>query len=103
MLDFITDTQIYERVIRGRVPKAKEFVWLATADLKDLYVNKPGRKRMVPFLEILSDLAAKGVEIRLLHAKEPGPAFQGVFYISSRTLQLGEQLLRQRSLQNTED
>jgi phosphatidylserine/phosphatidylglycerophosphate/cardiolipin synthase-like enzyme len=79
MLDFITDTQIYERVIRGRVPKAKEFVWLATADLKDLYVNKPGRKRMVPFLEILSDLAAKGVEIRLLHAKEPGPAFRKDF------------------------
>ena len=79
MLDFITDTQIYERVIRGRVPKAKEFVWLATADLKDLYVNKPGRKRMVPFLEILSDLVAKGVEIRLVHAKEPGPAFRKDF------------------------
>lgn len=79
MLDFITDTQIYERVIRGRVPKAKEFVWLATADLKDLYVNKPGRKRMVPFLEVLSDLAVKGVKIRLLHAKEPGPAFREDF------------------------
>ena len=79
MLDFITDTQIYERVIRERVPKAKEFVWLATADLKDLYVNKRGRKRMVPFLEILSDLVAKEVEIRLLHAKEPGPAFRKDF------------------------
>jgi hypothetical protein len=63
MLDFITDTQIYEQVIRQRVPKAKKFVWLATADLKDLYVNKPGRKRMVSFLEVLSDLVAKGVEI----------------------------------------
>lgn len=79
MLGFITDTQIYERVIREQVPKAKEFVWLATADLKDLYVNKQGAKRMVPFLEVLSDLAAKGVELRLLHAKEPGPAFRKDF------------------------
>ena len=79
MLEFITDTQIYEEVIRGRIPRAKEFVWLATADLKDLHVNKRGRKRMVPFLEILSDLVGRGVKIRLLHAKEPGPAFRRDF------------------------
>ena len=79
MLEFITDTQIYERVIRGAVPGAKEFVWLATANLKDLHVDKQGRARMVPFLEILSDLAKKGVELRLLHAREPGPAFREDF------------------------
>ena len=76
-MEFITDTQIYEQVIRGRIPRAKKFVWLATADLKDLHVDKGGR--MVPFLEILSDLVAKGVRIRLLHAKEPGPAFRRDF------------------------
>ena len=79
MLEFITDTQIYEQVIRDRIPKAKEFVWLATADLKDLHMDKRGQKRMVPFLEILSDLIAAGLTIRLLHAKEPGPAFRRDF------------------------
>ena len=79
MLEFITDTQIYERVIRGAVPGAKEFVWLATANVKDLYVDKKGRAQMVPFLEVLSDLTKKGVRIRLLHAREPGPAFQEDF------------------------
>ena len=77
MLDFITDRDIYEKVIRDRIPKARRFVWIATSDLKDLHVDK-GR-RMVPFLEILSDLADKQVEIRLLHAKEPGPAFRRDF------------------------
>ena len=77
MLEFITDTRIYEQVIQARVPRAKSFVWIATADLKDLHVTK-GR-RMVPFLEILSDLVEQGVEIRLLHAKEPGPIFQRDF------------------------
>jgi phosphatidylserine/phosphatidylglycerophosphate/cardiolipin synthase-like enzyme len=77
MLDFITDRDIYEKVILGRVGKAKKFLWIATSDLKDLHVNKASR--MVPFLEVLSDLAKRHVEIRLLHAKEPGPAFRKDF------------------------
>jgi phosphatidylserine/phosphatidylglycerophosphate/cardiolipin synthase-like enzyme len=77
MLEYITDRDIYDRVINGRIKKARKFVWIATSDLKDLHVHKGGR--MVPFLEILSDLAAKRVEIRLLHAKEPGPAFREDF------------------------
>ena len=77
MLEFITDTRIYEQVIQDRIPSAKRFVWLATADLKDLHVVK-GRQ-MVPFLQTLSDLIDKGVPIRLLHAKEPGPIFQRDF------------------------
>jgi len=77
MIEFITDKHIYEKVIVERIPKAKRFLWLATSDLKDLYVEK--RKDMVPFLEILSDLIKKKVEVRLLHAKEPGPAFRKDF------------------------
>lgn len=77
MLEFITDKQIYERVVCGLVPKARHFVWLATSDLKDMYVN--GRAGMVPFLEVLAGLADKNIEVRLLHAKEPGPAFRKDF------------------------
>ncbi|MFC1499192.1 phospholipase D family protein [Verrucomicrobiota bacterium] len=76
-MEFITNREIYDRVILGKVPYAKDFLWLATSDLKDLHVNKG--KRMVPFLEVLADLADKGVQIRLLHAKEPGPAFREDF------------------------
>jgi hypothetical protein len=68
MLKFITDRQIYEQVICTAVIGARRQLWLATADLKDLYVEKNGR--MAPFLEVLSDLIARNVEIRLLHAKE---------------------------------
>jgi phosphatidylserine/phosphatidylglycerophosphate/cardiolipin synthase-like enzyme len=77
MLEFITDRDIYEKVICGRVGKARKFLWIATSDLKDLYMDKGGG--MVPFLEILSDLVKRQVEIRLLHAKEPGPAFRRDF------------------------
>jgi phosphatidylserine/phosphatidylglycerophosphate/cardiolipin synthase-like enzyme len=77
MIEFVTDTEIYETVICQQIPKARRFVWLATSDLKDLYVKK--NKKAVPFLEVLSGLIDKSVEIRLLHAKEPGPAFRSDF------------------------
>lgn len=32
-----------------------------------------------PFLGVLSDLRGKGVEVRLIHAKEPGPNFREDF------------------------
>lgn len=77
MVEFITDREIYHKVLCERVARAREFVWLGTADLKDLYIDKPGK--MVPLLEVLSDLVKKNVAIRLLHAKEPGPRFREDF------------------------
>jgi len=77
VLEFVTDRQIYQRVICELVPKTKQFLWLGTSDIKDLHVDKHGK--MVPFLEVLSDLVADKVEIRLLHAKEPGKRFQEDF------------------------
>jgi phosphatidylserine/phosphatidylglycerophosphate/cardiolipin synthase-like enzyme len=73
----ITDYEIYEQVILAKIPKAERFVWIGTSDLKDLHVHK--NAKMVPFLEVLSDLIKRGVEIRLIHAKEPGPAFRNDF------------------------
>ena len=32
-----------------------------------------------PLLGVLSDLVSRGVEVRLIHAKEPGPAFREDF------------------------
>ena len=77
MIEFITNTEIYERVIQTEIPKASEFLWIATSDIKDMYVDKKGR--MVPFLEILSDLIERNVSVRLIHAKEPGPNFRKDF------------------------
>ena len=77
MFELLTNREIYEKVICEYIPRTKMFLWLATADLKDLHVDKQGE--MVPFLEMLSDLVTKHVEVRLLHAKEPGPAFRRDF------------------------
>jgi phosphatidylserine/phosphatidylglycerophosphate/cardiolipin synthase-like enzyme len=76
-VEFVTDRQIFERVLAEAVPAAQRFVWIATADIKDAHV--PKGKRFVPFLEILSDLLEEGRDVRLIHAKEPGPAFREDF------------------------
>ena len=52
------------------VSQAKRTVWLGTADIKDLYVDDK------PFLALLASLLRKGVEVRLIHAKEPGTAWR---------------------------
>ena len=80
MTEFISDREIYEQAVLNLVPSAKNRLWIATADIKDMYVEKPGlRKQMVPFLQILAELLQRGVAIRLIHAKEPGPAFRQDF------------------------
>jgi phosphatidylserine/phosphatidylglycerophosphate/cardiolipin synthase-like enzyme len=73
---YIADGSHYSRVIE-KISTVKKQLWIGTADIKDLYVKK-GRKS-VPLLEILSALIDKGVEIRLIHAKEPGKAFREDF------------------------
>jgi phosphatidylserine/phosphatidylglycerophosphate/cardiolipin synthase-like enzyme len=77
MLEFMTDSQLYRRIILEEIPQTRMFLWLATSGLKDLYV-KEGR-RMTPFLKLLSELVERRVSIRLIHAGEPGPAFRRDF------------------------
>lgn len=75
-VEFITGKDHYDKVIE-RVASVKKSLWIGTADIKDLYV-KAGN-RAIPFLGVLASLLRRGVEIRLIHAKEPGPAFREDF------------------------
>ena len=73
---YISNEDHYDKVIE-KINDCKKTLWIGTADIKDLYV-KEGRGTR-PLLEVLSDLVKRGVEIRLIHAKEPGPAFRQDF------------------------
>jgi phosphatidylserine/phosphatidylglycerophosphate/cardiolipin synthase-like enzyme len=77
MTELILNREHYTRLVAGEIPQASRFVWIATADLKDLHVARG--KRFVPFLATLAELVARGVYIRLMHAKEPGPRFREDF------------------------
>ncbi len=75
-VEFISGKDHYDKVV-ARVASVRKSLWIGTADIKDLHV-KSG-KSTEPFLGVLAKLLKKGVEIRLIHAKEPGPAFREDF------------------------
>jgi len=84
-LELIAGRGHYERVI-GAIRDAHTSVWIATANVKELMIEdaraRPGRRRSlrrsnyVSVLAILDELAARGVELRLLHAELPSRPFR---------------------------
>ena len=76
MTTYISDIAHYNEVL-ARVASVQHSLVIGTADIKDLYV-KVGRGSQ-PFLAVLDTLIRRGVEVLLLHAKEPGPNFQNDF------------------------
>lgn len=94
-LDFVSETRLfrtkvvagsghYETVVRA-VMDAKVSVWIATANIKELLVEDarmrmPGRRRSYrSVLGVFDDLAARGLDLRILHAGFPSQAFRDAF------------------------
>ena len=73
---YVQDEAHYAEVLL-RAREVKQTLWIGTADLKDVFVMRGKRAR--PFLGELADLIERGVNIRLIHAKEPGPNFRKDF------------------------
>ena len=86
-LRVVADREHYDQVMSA-VLEARQSVWIATANLKDVMVEDPrvvpGRRRgrrgnYRSVLDLLAELAAQGVELRLLHAAPPSRAFRRSF------------------------
>ena len=76
MFTYISDFDHYKEIV-ARMLSVKRTLWIGTADIKDLYVNVNGEVK--PLLEIIALLIQRGVEVRLIHAKEPGQNFRDDF------------------------
>lgn len=72
MIRYIADEDHFREVL-SRVPSIRKTLWIGTADIKDLYVED------TPFLGVLAGLVRQKREVRLIHAKEPGPNFREDF------------------------
>lgn len=73
---YIKDSDHYNKVL-SKVASVKHTLWIGTADIKDLHVKVGSDSE--PFLSVLDRLIRKGVSVRLIHAKEPGPIFREEF------------------------
>lgn len=79
--------ELYREVILRRIAQARESVWMSTANLKAMYVERDGNFQ--PILNLFSELASRGVELRILHAELPSRPFRQAFDRKSRLVRGG--------------
>ena len=70
-------SELYREVILDKLAHARESVLIATANVKDMHIEREGKFASV--LALFSDLAARGVELRILHAELPSRPFRASF------------------------
>lgn len=75
--DLLFGDELYREVVLRRLAGARESVWIATANVKEMYVEQGGAYRSI--LELFRDLSARGVALRLLHAELPSRPFRAAF------------------------
>ena len=78
---FVGGRALYDEVIANGILRAKTSVWIATANVKELFVERPGlgRRRVASVVSLFADLHARGVELKLLHAELPSRRFRAAF------------------------
>ena len=76
MLTYISNSAHYKEVL-SRVQSVKHLLWIGTADIKDLYIDVGKEKKT--FLALIAQLIRCCIEVRLIHAKEPGQNFREDF------------------------
>ncbi|MFL5434459.1 MAG: phospholipase, partial [Myxococcales bacterium] len=67
-------SELYREVVLRKLAHARESVDIATSNLKDMHVERGGRFESA--LALFSDLNARGVSLRLLHAELPSRPFR---------------------------
>jgi phosphatidylserine/phosphatidylglycerophosphate/cardiolipin synthase-like enzyme len=77
-VQWLSGRDLYQAVITEGVLRAQRSVWIATANLKDLYVPGTGR-RYRPILDVFGTMARDGVEFRIIHAEVPSRSFRESF------------------------
>jgi len=86
----LSGSALYREVILDKLAHARESVLVATANLKDMQVERGGRFASV--LALFSELSARGVALRILHAELPSRPFRASFEKRRRLTRGGLQL-----------
>ncbi|MFZ5469628.1 MAG: phospholipase D family protein [Myxococcota bacterium] len=74
----LAGSELYREVVLHRMAAARESVWISTANVKAMFIERPGGA-FAPVLDLFSELAGRGVELRLLHAELPSRPFRAAF------------------------
>jgi phosphatidylserine/phosphatidylglycerophosphate/cardiolipin synthase-like enzyme len=88
--ELLSGADLYRTVVLDRMARARESVWIATANVKAMMPEQGGR--FAPVLSLFRTLARRGVELRLLHAELPSRPFRAAFDRSPTLVQGGLKL-----------
>jgi phosphatidylserine/phosphatidylglycerophosphate/cardiolipin synthase-like enzyme len=75
--ELLANSALYREVVQRRVAHARESVWIATANVKEMFVDTGTGFRSV--LDLFDELRARRVELRVLHAELPSRPFRAAF------------------------
>ena len=75
--DLLANGELYREVVQRKLLHARESVWIATANVKEMFVETGAGFRSI--LELFDELRERGVELRLLHAELPSRPFRAAF------------------------
>lgn len=76
-VELVFNRDLYRRVVLERLVKARESVFIATANVKEMIVERDGAWTSI--VDVFADLAKRGVALRLLHAELPSRPFRAAF------------------------
>ena len=75
--DLLANAELYREVVLRRIASARESVLISTANVKAMFVEVGGAFKSI--VEVFNGLAARGVELRVLHAELPSRPFRAAF------------------------
>ncbi|HRI53213.1 MAG TPA: phospholipase D family protein [Pseudomonadota bacterium] len=73
----LSGLELYREVILTRMAGARESLWISTANVKEMYIERDGTYSSI--LNLFAELCQRGVELRLLHAELPSRPFRASF------------------------
>src|SRR5687767_11572871 len=94
----LSGSELYREVILDKLVHARESVWIATANVKEMYIEARGEAALVDggsfrsILDVFGELAGRGVALRLLHAEVPSRPFRAAFDRKKRLVSGGLEL-----------
>ncbi|MBF0266192.1 MAG: phospholipase D family protein [Gammaproteobacteria bacterium] len=72
-MEILSHENLHQRVIEELVLEAKHRVWIATANLKDMYIKD--RRGYKPILDEFNNMGNRGVSFRIIHADKMSQSF----------------------------
>jgi len=88
--ELLANAELYREVVLRRLARARESVWIATANVKEMLIDTGSGFRSV--VELFDELRQRRVELRLLHAELPSRPFRAAFDRKSALVRGGLEL-----------